>query len=138
MDLRRSISVFFLIVPALWFALDVAQGSNADEPAKAGADKKNITLTLKISDPISGLGLEAKKAVTTGTNAFDAMTAIVQVKYKTYPQLGPFVTGLCGVDAPSGMFWALYVDGKMSQVGIGSIVLQQDVVIEWKMQKAER
>jgi hypothetical protein len=85
------------------------QTSAVANQGKAGDDKKAVTptLTLKISDKPNGLALEAKKMVPVGSNAFDVLRDIVTVKYKTFPQLGPMVTSLCGVDAPDGVFWAL-------------------------------
>jgi hypothetical protein len=106
----------------------------AAEGAFGGND---VTVTLKISDKRSGLSLEAKKAVAGGANAFDVLRHTVAITYKTDPELGPMVTGLCGVAAPKGYFWAAYVDGKLSQVGVGRLTLTRDTVIEWKTQKIE-
>src|SRR5438105_4069497 len=82
------------------------------------------------------LTLEAKKVVPTGSSAFDVLRHTVSVNYKTDPALGPLVTGLCGVNAPRGFFWALYVDGELSTVGVGGLTLKKNAVLEWKIQKA--
>jgi hypothetical protein len=64
---------------------------------------------------------------------------VIAVSYKTEPALGPLVTGLCGVSAPKGSFWALYVDGELSKVGVGGLPLKKDTVLEWRLQQgAER
>ena len=46
-------------------------------------------------------------------------------------QLGAFVTGLCSVDAAKGRVWTLTVDTKWSEMGIESLTLGRDTVIEW-------
>lgn len=82
--------------------------------------------------------VEAKKKISAGFNAFDVLRGTVFVKYKTFPKLGPMVTSLCGVEAPDGVFWTLYVNGKFSEVGIGDLKLENDTTIEWKTQKIEK
>ncbi len=75
--------------------------------------------------------LEATRSVPQGSNALQILQDTVAVKYKTYPDLGAFVTSLCGVEAPEGMVWTFTVDDKWSAVGIGSLTLERDAVIEW-------
>jgi flavin-dependent dehydrogenase len=75
--------------------------------------------------------LEAKISVPQGSNALQILRDTVVIKYRTYPDLGAFVTSLCGIDAPKGMVWTFTVDDKWSTVGIGSLTLERDTVIEW-------
>jgi hypothetical protein len=105
--------------------------------AKDPPAKKDVTVTLKIADKTSGLSLEAKKLVAHDSNAFDAMRHVVSMTYKTDSELGPVVTGLCGVTAPRGCFWAAYVDGSLAKSGIGRLALTKDTLIEWKIEKAD-
>jgi hypothetical protein len=105
--------------------------------AKDPPAKKDVTFTLKIADKTSGLSLEAKKAVAHDSNAFDAMRHVVSMTYKTDPELGPMVTGLCGVTAPRGCFWAAYVDGAFAKTGVGRMALTKDTTIEWKIERVE-
>jgi hypothetical protein len=88
---------------------------------------------LRITDTQSGLVLDARRSVPRGSNAFQVLRDTVAVKYKTFPKLGAFVTGLCGVDAPGGMVWTFSVDTRWSEVGIGSLTLERDTVIEWTL-----
>ena len=101
------------------------------EAGKRSAASHAVVLKLKISDRHSGLILDAKRSVPRGANAFQILQEIVAVKYKTYPDLGVFVTGLCGIDAPEGKVWTFKVDSKWSTVGIGRLTLERDVMIEW-------
>jgi hypothetical protein len=112
--------------------LPTSDVAGAKEPAK-----KDVTVTLKIADKTSGLSLEAKKLVAHNSNAFDAVRHVVSMTYKTDLESGPVVTGLCGVTAPRGCFWAAYVDGSLAKPGIGRTNLTKDTVIEWKIEKAD-
>ena len=126
---------------ALWFLLAgtllstgslVAQSATKDA-GKSVATKHSVVLTLRISDSPSGLALTATKAVPLGSNALEVLQDTIMVKYKTYPELGAFVTSLCGIDAPEGKVWTFTVDDKWSSVGIGKVTLERDTVIEWAM-----
>ena len=113
-------------------ALLVLAGAPSPRAAGGGAvDKKDITVTLKISDKASGLTLEAKKAVPKGSNAFDAVRHTVAMAYRTDPEAGPVVTSLCGVSPPKGSAWTCVVDGAPGG-NLARISLNADVVIEWK------
>jgi hypothetical protein len=105
--------------------------------AKDPPAKKDVTVTLKIIDKTSGLSLEAKKVVAHDSNAFDAVRHVVAITYRTDADQGPTVTGLCGVTAPRGCYWAAYVDGAVPKAGLGRTTLTKDTLIEWKIEKAE-
>jgi hypothetical protein len=62
---------------------------------------KEVALTLKITDR-GNFTLEAKKAVATETNAFDATRHIVSIVYHTDAEAGPVATSMCGIAAPLG------------------------------------
>jgi hypothetical protein len=134
----RAPRVCFFVTAAL---LALAAPGWAPTPpataAKEAAGKKDVTVTLKIADKTSGLSLEARKAVTGDSNAFDVMRHVVALTYRTDPELGPMVTGLCGVTAPKGTFWAVYVDGNFAKSGLGRLTLTKDTLIEWRIERIE-
>src|SRR5262245_51982904 len=111
------------------WARDSADGAPA-------APKKDLTVTLKITDKASGFSLEAKKAVAADTNAFDLMRHTLAVTYRTDATGAPVVTGLCGVTAPKGHAWVASLDGQPCK-GIGTVAVTKDTLIEWKIEKAE-
>ena len=115
----------------LWSASAAAQ-SVTPGPGNATSARHDVILTLKIADGQSGLTLEAKRPVPKGSNALQVLQDTVLVKYKTYPNLGAFVTSLCGIDPPEGFVWTFTVDKEWSAVGIGNLTLERDTVIEWK------
>jgi hypothetical protein len=97
---------------------------------------KDVALTLKITGG-GNFTLEAKKAIATDTNAFDATRHIVSIVYHTDAEAGPVVTSMCGISAPKGTVWVPYVDGKPVK-GIGKLTLTADTMIEWKIEKTEK
>ncbi|HEX5271350.1 MAG TPA: hypothetical protein VFW33_12715 [Gemmataceae bacterium] len=103
--------------------------------AKDPVAKKDVTVTLKIADKTAGLSLEAKKTVAHDSNAFDAVRHLVAITYKTDPENGAVVTGMCGVTAPRGCFWAAYVDGTLCKTGLGRMSLTKDTTIEWRIER---
>ena len=123
----------FLLAGALLLTGQVVAQSAAKAAGKSVDTKHSVLLTLKISDSPSGLTLTATKAVPLGSNALQVLQDTILVKYKTYPELGAFVTSLCGIDAPEGKVWTFTVDDKWSNQGIGKVTLERDTVIEWAM-----
>jgi hypothetical protein len=106
--------------------------SVAAHAGKSSDARPDVVLTLKIRDGRSGMRLEAKKTVPGGSNALEVMEGMVVVKSRRYPDVGSFVTGLCGVDAPEGMVWTFTIDSEWSKIGIGNVTLERDTVIEWE------
>jgi hypothetical protein len=127
---------FLVTVPLL--AVACLCGPSARDPADGApaAPKKNLTVTLKITDKASGFTLEAKKPVAGDTNAFDLMRHTVALTYKTDPGGVPAVTTLCGITPPRGQAWVVFLDGQPCK-GIGAVTITRDTVIEWKTGKAE-
>ena len=126
---RRSTSAILL-------ALAVICGTwLCDSPRATAAVKKDITVTLKISDKASGFKLEATKQVAADTSAFDFLRHTVAVTYKTDVDGGPIVTGLCGVSPAKAQGWTCTIDGQPCK-DIGKVSITKDMKMEWKTQKA--
>ena len=108
--------------------------SLCDTPRADAAVKKDITVTLKISDKASGFTLQATKQVAADSSAFDFMRHTVAITYKTDVDGGPIVIGLCGVSPAKGQAWTCTIDGKPCK-NIGSVSITKDMTIEWKTEK---
>ncbi len=123
----------FLLAGVLLLTGPLVAQSAAKDAGKSVDTKHSVVLTLKISDSPGGFALTATKAVPLGSNALQVLQDTIMVKYKTYPEVGAFVTSLCGIDAPEGKVWTFTVDDKWSNLGIGKVTLERDTVIEWAM-----
>jgi hypothetical protein len=133
----RATRVCISVTAVLLALCSPGQLPTSDAARAKDPPKKDVTVTLKIADKASGLSLEAKKLVAHDSNAFDAMRHVISITYKTDPEQGPVVTGMCGVTAPRGCYWAAYVDGSLAKSGIGRLALTKDTIIEWKIEKAD-
>ena len=133
MSARTSAMLFGFLAVLLWPDSLIPQTNGAAEAGKAASAGQQVVFTLRIAEPQSGFVLDAKKSVSRGSNAFEVLRETVAIKYKTFPKLGAFVTGLCGVDAPKGKVWTFSVDTRWSEVGIGNLTLERDAVIEWTL-----
>ena len=51
-------------------------------------------------------------------------------------RVGEMVVSINGCSAGEGEFWAVYVDGKMSEVGAGELATSDGQLLEWKLEKA--
>lgn len=123
-----------LTLVTLWQAPQHPQLVSLSDPVALAAANQ-VQLTLKIADEDSGLQVQAKRKVTTGQSALEALEATVPVKSKNYPGIGLRILGLCNVEPARGKYWALFVDGKYAETGIADLKIEKEIVIEWKTQK---
>ena len=100
MSIRISRLGMGLLFDAILSTGSLAAQSVAADSGKNSDARRDVVLTLKIRDGRSAMKLEAQKTVPKGSNALEVMEAMVVVKSRRYPEVGAFVTGLCGVDAP--------------------------------------
>jgi len=79
---------------------------------------------------------ENSGAFASGTSALAALTQLVQLDYQD-TAFGAFVTGVEGKPAPSGYYWALYVDDEYAKVGVSMLRLERDTRLEWRLEKID-
>ena len=110
--------------------LFLALASQAATPAR-------VAVHLEIRDDVTASGLAAsiRREASHGSTALAFMESVVAVESKRYPGMGVFVTGLCGVAAPDGTFWALSVNGQRATRGIAEVVLDGDTHIRWDLER---
>ena len=90
---------------------------------------------MEVRDGLTGSDLAAsvRREVEAGTAALEFMEDVVAFEYRRYPGVGVFVTGLCGVTAPRGTFWALSVNGRRAEKGISDLRIEEPVRIRWDL-----
>ncbi len=108
------------------------QNNNNDSPAAITAPVETVSVQFSIKGTQNMLGktIDAVK----GANAFEEMKKHFVVNYKE-TVYGPMVMGINGENALENNYWALYVDGNYSQVGINSITLDKNMQISWLLEQ---
>ena len=93
-------------------------------------DTIQLSLVISSADEIN---LTAIKQVEKGINSFEAITQLVTVGIKD-TDWGPQIMSLGGVEAVGNTYWALYVNGSMSMVGVKDVILSEDTFIRLNME----
>ena len=93
-------------------------------------DTVQLSLVISSADEIN---LTAIKQVEKGINSFEAITQLVTVGIKD-TDWGPQIMSLGGVEAVGNTYWALYVNGSMSMVGVKDVILSEDTFIRLNME----
>ena len=89
-----------------------------------------LTLVITSADEIN---LTAVKQVEKGINSFEAIGQLVVMEAKE-TDWGPQIMSLGGVEAVGNTYWALYVNGSMSMVGVKDVILSEDTFIRLNME----
>ena len=98
--------------------------------ADAAVDTVQFSLVITSADEIN---LTAIKQVEKGINSFEAISQLVTVGVKD-TDWGPQIMSLGGVEAVGNTYWALYVNGSMSMVGVKDVILSEDTFIRLNME----
>lgn len=98
--------------------------------ANDAVDTVQLSLVITSADEIN---LTAIKQVEKGINSFEAITQLVIVGIKE-TDWGPQIMSLGGVEAVGNTYWALYVNGSMSMVGVKDVILSEDTFIRLNME----
>lgn len=112
---------------AAWLALGLATHAAA-APALV-----SVHLEIRDEQAASGLAVSIRRNIAPGTDALAFVESVVTVEFRRFPGAGVFVTSLCGVAAPEGMFWALSVDGERATRGIADLAIEADTHIRWEL-----
>ncbi|MFA5764187.1 MAG: DUF4430 domain-containing protein [archaeon] len=90
-------------------------------------------LTLKAFDENGVIILDATDSFVAGTQALDAMQELTVVEYTQYV-FGVMILSIEGVSPGNQQYWALYQDGNYSSVGISEINIDNNTMLEWKIE----
>ncbi|MBI3261383.1 DUF4430 domain-containing protein [Candidatus Berkelbacteria bacterium] len=89
--------------------------TTADLKVARAADNKTVSYQ----------GLENKTAL-------ELLRLVAHVETKNFGELGDMVTEIDGIAADNGHFWALYVNGKQSEVGASTYKTKTGEQVEWR------
>jgi hypothetical protein len=70
-----------------------------------------------------------------GRTAMDILKANYNVQTQSFGDMGDFVKSIDGVEPDNKHFWALYVNGSVSQVGADQYVTKSSDILEWKLEE---
>jgi hypothetical protein len=99
--------------------------------------KEKVIVTINAFDSNGTPIFEGLFQVEKGKNALELMKEKMEVETKEF-SFGEFVESINGVKPVEGKeYWALYVNGDYSNVGISMIELFEDTNIEWRIEKIE-
>lgn len=144
--IRNVLAVAFAVALS-WQGLQLAQAQKPASKATAEPKAGKPVMTLKVYDESGNVLVNVSRKVDPKpkNNAFDVMRAIVTLDFTTYagdptasPPLtgGAFINAIAGVFPPPDFYWILYIDHmKSMDKGICDVVITQDTLIEWKIEK---
>ena len=90
-------------------------------------------LTLKAFDENGVIILDATNSFVAGTPALDAMQELTVVEYTQYV-FGVMILSIESVSPGNQQYWALYQDSNYSMVGISEINIDNNTMLEWKIE----
>lgn len=99
-------------------------------PTQKSEDREPTTADLQVTrsqdnKTVSYQGFEDK-------NALELLRLVAYVETKNFGELGDMVTAIDGIAADDQHFWALYVNGKQSEVGASSYKTKTGEQVEWR------
>jgi hypothetical protein len=89
---------------------------------------------LPTASPVTEVVLTAD---TDGQTVLDLTKAKTQVAVKEY-DFGVMVEGINGQTADAAHFWALYVNGALSQTGAGQTKLKKGDIVKWVFEEVQQ
>ena len=132
--IEKKLFLWLAILVVIWLLFSIA-AQNFAGPSTAQPKKETISVSFKA---LAGDQVALDKTITVekGANAFEEMKKIANVETKM-SVYGAFVTSINSVASTEKQYWALYVDGQMSEKGISAITLEKDTAIEWRLEGSE-
>lgn len=101
-----------------------------------GPTAEKVTASFKAVDSEGAIILDKSVEAEKGANAFEEMKKIADLDYTMY-SIGPFIEEIEGVAPTGAEYWALYVNGEYAGKGIADYTLDEDTVIEWRIESLE-
>ncbi len=92
------------------------------------------TVTLIVGSTTYGIYVSDNATVVEAMRSAASSTSFTY-SGRVYPSLGFFVDSIEGVKGGNGSYWALYIDGKYSELGASSATVKRGDTIEWRYEK---
>jgi hypothetical protein len=126
-------------------AFDANQEVTPQQPQQEDKENWGVALENQTSDlngitvtqTVEGSNLNKPSyEIKEGTTALELLKSTHTVETKEFVGIGAYVTSVNGNKETTGKnFWALYVNGKQSQVGASEYIVKNGDKIEWKLEE---
>ena len=125
---------WLVVLVVIWMLYNAAVQNNPGLQVQPQSDTVNVHFKASVGPNII---LDKPVTVEKGANAFEEMKKVADVQYKVYAGMGALIESIEGIGAEGKEFWALYINGEQSSVGISDVVLDEDMLIEWRLETFE-
>ncbi len=118
-------------------ALLISGCTSPAEPAPSEDEEPEMALlNFFVVDQSENLVDSGSKPFLIGTQCLEALKEMTSVQTEEFA-FGTMVTGVAGIQAPNGYYWALYIDNQYSNVGIRDCRLYSNKLIMWKLEQIQ-
>ena len=141
---RKMIRIFLISLSVLFLAVSCNQKieipqevtpNEISQPQEQVQERK-LDIVKTVWQAVSGSGKATEMLeLKSGQTALDLLKASHTIETKTFSGIGEYVTTIDGKKEDSKHFWALYVNGKQSQVGASDYKVKAGDKIEWKFEE---
>ena len=122
--MKKTLAI--LLVFLLAFSGCVQEKTSETDPGKL------INVSFKVTgytEEVLEITIEAES----GSNAFELMKENMRVEYDSY-DFGVMVNEIEGIKPEGTDYWALYVNREYAEKGISDYVLNENIILEWKIE----
>jgi hypothetical protein len=141
-SIRRPADQFPKVAKAIFVASAIVFLAAGCAPVSQNSSKyqnqpAEKTSLGKVEQMVVGTDLiEPSVEIKSGWTALDLLKSSHRVETKTFSGVGEYVVSIDGIKETTGKnFWALYVNGKQSQVGASDYTPKDKDKIEWKLEE---
>jgi len=126
----RKIEAFVIVVIIAVIGIIYAFKQSAVAPINNVAiNSETSSLSAKLDQGVIYQGQD-------GRNALDLLKAQHNVGVKSY-SFGDMVLSIDGVTPSANQFWAMYINGELSQVGASAYTTKSTDVVNWRLDEVK-
>ncbi|MBX4186889.1 MAG: DUF4430 domain-containing protein [Candidatus Doudnabacteria bacterium] len=135
MTLKRLEIFIITVIIALIGVVYALTKSPVKAPTLANPDQQNQNQGIAVGEPNPSAPVEY--AGQDGKNALDLLKQSHRVEVKSY-SFGDMVMSIDSIAPDAKHFWAMYVNGQLSQVGASQYISKSTDRISWKLEEIKQ
>lgn len=125
----RKIEAFVIVIIIAVIGIIYAFKQSAVAPTNLAVNSDASALSAKFDQTVTYQGQD-------GRNALDLLKAEHNVGVKSY-SFGDMVLSIDGVTPSENQFWAMYINGDLSQVGASAYMTKSTDVVNWRLDEVK-